>query len=152
MNIINNLPHKFNCFLGKEVDVIKHEAGTPHVKSHNLHTGEVKGLHEGTDPKTTSTYKKVMPPSPPKETKKAKLPKINVLNGFKFSIRLEVLLLVIRHFAPEVAEELPAVYKFLDAVMLPVINWLYAVAMNLIQFVVEWPWVQAILEWLQNLA
>ena len=72
--------------------------------------------------------------------------------GFRMTFWFELALLVIRHFVPEIEEQIPAVYAFIDNIMLPIINWMYAIAMKAAQFVMSDEGIATILEWLSNLA
>lgn len=78
--------------------------------------------------------------------------RVRLVKGLKISIWLEIVLLVVRHFCPEVQEQIPAVYQFLDSVALPIINWLYAIVMKLAQWLLSQPAVQNVLEALKNIA
>lgn len=78
--------------------------------------------------------------------------RVRLVKGIKISIWLELVLLVVRHFCPEVQEQIPAVYQFLDSVTLPIINWLYAIVMKLAQWLLSQAAVQNVLEALKDLA
>lgn len=154
-SVFTAIAHRWNCLIGKEKKVLHYEAGKPNVETHNLVTGEVTH-EEGTKAKSYTTFEKVTHPAKA-VAKYPSMPRTRVLRvrlvkGLKVTIWLELALLVVRHFCPEIQEQIPAVYEFLDNIALPVINWLYAVAMKVVQWIVSQPVIQNILEMLKNLA
>ena len=68
------------------------------------------------------------------------------------SIVFPVALLVIRAIVPEVAEALPHTYAFLDQVIIPMIEWLYAAALNAFEALMQQEWFQEILQFLASFA
>ena len=63
-----------------------------------------------------------------------------------------VLLFAARHFVPEIEEALPHLFQFLDVVVCPVLDWIYACCMKFINILVSDPLVAKILEFLRSLA
>lgn len=154
-SVFTAIAHRWNYIFGKEKKVLHYEAGKPNVETHNLVTGEVTH-EEGTKAKTYTTFEKVNHPAKA-VAKCTSMPRTRVLRvrlvkGLKVTIWLELALLVVRHFCPEIQEQIPAVYQFLDGVALPIINWLYAIVLKAVQWLISQPMIQNILEMLKNLA
>ena len=63
-----------------------------------------------------------------------------------------MLLFAARHFVPEIEEALPHLFQFLDVVVCPVLDWIYACCMKFINILVSDPLVAKILEFLRSLA
>lgn len=76
----------------------------------------------------------------------------NLTRGMKINLWFVLALLVVRHFVPEIAEEISAVYEFLDTVVLPIVNWLYTVSLKVVNQFIHEGWVAKLLEILRNLA
>lgn len=77
---------------------------------------------------------------------------VKVINWSSLSLWLPLALLALRCFAPEIEREIPGIYKFLDTVVVPPINWIYALATKGINWLLNLGFVQTIIEFLSNLA
>lgn len=89
-------------------------------------------------------YKKITLPKFTLKTGKLKVPKV--------SLWFMLALLAAREFVPGIEEHIPAVYGFLDSFAVPVVNWVYAIAAKLLNWVASLPLIETILEWLASLA
>ena len=69
-----------------------------------------------------------------------------------FGVLFPVILLVIRHLVPGIQEDIPQMYRFLDAVYLPIIEWAYKLVMMIINFLMDQPWFKSTIDWFANLA
>lgn len=83
---------------------------------------------------------------------KTRVLRVRLVKGLRVSMWVWLALLVIRHFCPEVQEQIPAVYQFMDNVALPILDWLYAIVMKGVQWFTSLPGVRSVLEALKNLA
>lgn len=149
--------HEIRCLLGKETKIFHYKAGKPKIISHNCENGKDTIVQEGTEDRYWTTYAdatsaKIVSVPKAENVPVAKSVRVRLVNGLKISIWLEVALLVARHFVPEIEEQLPAVYSFLDSVALPIINWLYAFAMKCVNWLMSQEWIANIIEFLRNLA
>jgi len=70
---------------------------------------------------------------------------------FRRMLFFVVAMIAIRHFIPEMETQLPGVYKLLDEVAIPVINWLYAMACKVYITFANLPVVENVLDILANL-
>lgn len=140
---LNTMWHNSLYFIGREKKVVSYKVGKPATMICNATTGE-RSFTEGSESKKEITFEKV--PSASKTIR------VRITRGLKISIWLEVALLVVRHFAPEVEAQLPSVYRFLDDVALPIINWLYAIGLKGIELLMSQAWIASIIELLRNLA
>ena len=155
--IASNARHEIRCLLGKETKSVHFEAGNPTIVSHDCKTGEDTVVQEGTESKKWTSYASATPAKAISTPKAVAVPvakpiRVHLAKGLKISIWLEIALLVARHFVPEIEEQLPAVYDFLDTVALPIINWLYAIGMKCVNWLMSQGWIANIIEFLRNLA
>ena len=63
-----------------------------------------------------------------------------------------VLLFAARRFIPEFEEALPHLYAFLDGVVVPIVDWIYAISMKFVSMLIADPMVAKLLEALRSLA
>ena len=144
-SIFAKVRHEIRYLLGKET-----KSGKPKIVSHNGENGK-ETIQEGTEAKYWTNYADATP-AKAVSVPVAKSVRVRLIAGLKISIWLEVALLVARHFVPEIEEQLPAVYSFLDSVALPILNWLYAIGMKCVNWLMSQEWIANIIEFLRNLA
>ena len=75
-----------------------------------------------------------------------------VRHVLEIGILLPLILLVLRRVVPGIVEEIPNVYRFLDAVVIPVVEWFYKLLMKCYAWLMEQPWFKSIIDWFANLA
>ena len=83
------------------------------------------------------------------------LPKFNIKGNIKVpkvSLWFMLALLVARELVPGIEEHIPAVYAFVDTIAVPVVNWVYAIATKLLEWIASLPLLETILGWLASLA
>ncbi|MBQ9280105.1 MAG: hypothetical protein IJ215_03565 [Clostridia bacterium] len=75
-----------------------------------------------------------------------------VRNVVRFSLLMPVLLLVLRHYLPEIEQDIPYVYQFLDRVMIPIIEWAHKLGLKAINWLTAQEWVANVIQTIANLA
>ena len=63
-----------------------------------------------------------------------------------------VVLMIIRHFVPEMEESLSGVYSFLDGCILPVVNWAFDICSKVVQELLNQQWFANFLATLKGLS
>lgn len=146
--------HVWNCFCGYE-RVVKDENGKRYFTNTTLGNEHVMAKEQkmasaaaGKVEKTNSfigeyEYTPVEVVSPVRVRRHRRI---------RFSLLLPIALLVLRHIVPEVAEEIPYVYEFLDNVVVPIIEWVYKLGMKVFTLLMEQAWFANIIEFFANLA
>lgn len=62
-----------------------------------------------------------------------------------------IVLMVVQYFVPEVPEKLPHVYRLLNEVAIPIVEWFYGVTVNVLHWIANLPIIRNVLEGLANL-
>ena len=150
-NFIDRVWHEIQTLFGREEKIEIISSGTPTiVKGESTSDGFKETVVEGERPKNTVLFKK--------KEKAKNVPFIKVHFGlwfgraFKFTFWLEIALLALRHFCPEVAEAMPHAYLFLDTVAIPVFDWGCALLLNAIEWLTSQPFFVKFLELAQKVA
>lgn len=148
-NFIDRVWHEIQTLFGREEKIELVSSGTPTiVKCEATSKGFKETVVEGERPKNTVLFKK--------KEKVEKVVACKVPFGlwlgrtFKITFWLEIALLALRHFCPEVAEAMPHAYLFLDTVAVPVFDWVCALLLNAVEWLASLPFFAKLLELAQN--
>ena len=149
-NFIDRVWHEIQTLFGREEKIELVSSGTPTiVKGEATSEGFKETVVEGERPKSTILFKKK---EKAEKVVVCKVPfRFWIGKTFKITFWLELALLALRHFCPEVAETMPHVYMFLDTVAVPVFDWCWALLLNAIEWLTSLPFVVKLLELAQNM-
>ena len=75
-----------------------------------------------------------------------------IRNVVHISMLMPILLLVIRHYIPEIEQNIPHVYQFLDQVAIPIIEWSYQLGLKAFHWLMNQEWFANIIQVLADLA
>ena len=156
-SIRNHLTHAINEFLGYEEKVTEngqtYYTCTEKGRAHALAKEQKMAAKAAAKEQKAATKAAKVSSTPVTICQTAPL-RVRMCNGAlsALSIVFPVALLVIRSIVPEVAEALPNTYQFLDTVIIPMIEWLYAAALNGVEALMQQEWFQEILQFLASFA
>lgn len=142
MKVIIRLWHELLCLLGFETKPVTGSATVSSGLVTKSADGSEKVVKEPTNQMTTKTT----------FAKKSHLWVAPRMKRVGVSLKLILLLLVVREFCPNAVEAIQPVYDFLDAVMLPVINWVYRIGLKVVYELLEMEFFAHIIQFLNNLA